>query len=320
MDPTQPQNLNTPVSPQVQNTSVNVGPASSSQVATSPVPPFSSEKKKFFSHTLLFIGLILLTLIITGVLLYFAVNNKTITSNRPATDTKKMAVVNPSPTPKVSYLVSQYSNPFSEKIASLYINPFSEYINPFKLTSILRSEKIKYPVSALSECSRPKECREFCSVYENKSKCESFASTNNIYKKPIIDFNNLTIKQSIEKDLGCSSSNSCLDLCNKEENYQKCTDFAQKNNVPGGKQLTDNYSIILSKAKETLNCTSLDTCKTFCEKEENRSTCTDFSNEIGLGAGLTKVGPDGCNTEELCSRFCLYNKSVCEQFRKDNSL
>src|SRR5207248_2790233 len=73
----------------------------------------------------------------------------------------------------------------------------------------------------------------------------------------------------------------------------------------------------LTKAKEILGCTSVDSCKAFCALEANRNKCTEFAKAAGLKGGEEKVGPGGCLTETSCKLFCLKpeNASLCAPFK-----
>lgn len=119
-----------------------------------------------------------------------------------------------------------------------------------------------------------------------------------------------------QQSLGCSTLAECQDLCSKPENFDKCTEFAENNNVTGGTIQDPDVPEIIDQAGEVLGCTSAQTCVDFCSKEENKAKCTEFAQDTGLLGGETPAGPGGCTSEETCNEFCKdpNNFSICSGF------
>lgn len=173
---------------------------------------------------------------------------------------------------------------------------------------------ITFPVSELGGCKNYSECRTYCEDPVNFDSCKSFALSKGFYEEE-----NLTSTQVLQKAksvLGCDSTSSCKDFCSEKENFEKCHSFAQKSGVSGGYVSDPRSSEILNKARQTLGCTSYNSCRDLCDNPLNRDTCAKFAQSVGMSGGYEYKGPGGCTSEQTCRSFCENpsNFEICKQY------
>ena len=178
---------------------------------------------------------------------------------------------------------------------------------------------VVYPVVELGNCQDYASCRTYCDDPVNKDICIAFAKAKGFYKADALESNKALVIAQAKLELGCDSPDSCKAVCQKEENIEKCSTFAQKNNLNGGKRNNPGNASFIKKAEETLGCTSEATCKEICQKEENRQKCSNFAKQTGLRGGEQKTGPGGCASEDTCRIYCSdpNNFQACSSFTKN---
>lgn len=183
---------------------------------------------------------------------------------------------------------------------------------------IAKKHGITFPVAELGNCSNYSACRTYCEDPVNGGICLNFAKKKGFYKQNEQDSRKEELLKKAKTELGCDSYNSCQDFCRKAENFDKCSTFAQKNNLGGGRVENPEEKRILEKAREILGCDNPSSCMSFCEKEENRTKCSEFARQAGLRGGEQRIGPGGCNSEETCKAFCSSpaNYQVCSGFSR----
>lgn len=181
---------------------------------------------------------------------------------------------------------------------------------------IAKKYNITFPVQELGGCKNYAECRTYCEDPLNQTICVAFAKAKGFYhednsdKKEVLD--------AAKTELGCADIASCQTICQNETNIDKCRAFAKKHNIDSGEGESPEKKEIVEKAKTTLGCDSASSCKTVCEKEENRQKCDDFAKKAGLRGGERRLGPGGCTSEESCKSFCSdpNNFQICSNFTK----
>lgn len=183
-------------------------------------------------------------------------------------------------------------------------------------TSSQNHYNITFPIADLGNCTSIPSCKAYCDDASHQQACIEYAKKKGFYQQTALDTESSTLLQSAEIALGCNSEESCKSVCQQEENFDKCSQFAQKFHLKGGQQNTASSSATLEKAKTILGCTSLDSCKTFCQLPENQQKCSVFAKSAGIKGGTTILGPGGCNSEEACKTYCLdpRNAHICSQF------
>lgn len=196
----------------------------------------------------------------------------------------------------------------------------------FTVTTIVAAEEstetqvkkynVTFPVAELGNCKSFSECRAYCDDETHLDACISFAKKKGFYKEESkIGTKRQSMMQAAKNELGCNSELTCEAVCQKEENFNKCRSFAEKNGLadkargpgPGDRK-------IIEKAKSILGCNSESSCRAICEQDSNRDKCSEFAKQTGLEGGIKRVGPGGCNSEESCRAYCEKNMDECRKF------
>lgn len=172
---------------------------------------------------------------------------------------------------------------------------------------------VTFPVTELGNCASVSECRTYCEDQTHKDACVTFAKKKGFYQETEIDPKRETLMQAAKTELGCSSEQSCKEMCRLETNFEKCRAFAEKNGLESGPKNPGDKKI-MEKAKEILGCDSPESCKAICEQEANREKCSEFAKQTGLEGGKKRVGPGGCNSEDSCKEYCEKNPEECKKF------
>lgn len=181
-----------------------------------------------------------------------------------------------------------------------------------------RNPTVTYPIAELGSCADLASCKVYCDDPVNKGACITYAKEQGFYKVDALEVHKEAVIAQAQLELGCDSLDSCKAICDKEENIDKCTAFAKKNNLNGGKRDNPGSANIVNKAKEVLGCKSELECKAICEKEGNRQKCSDFAKKAGIRGGEQKNGPGGCISEKTCKLYCSdpNNFQACSAFVK----
>lgn len=167
---------------------------------------------------------------------------------------------------------------------------------------------ISFPISELGNCSSFSTCKSFCDSESNRETCINFAKKKGFYKGPP---KNEAMLSQARSELGCDSEQSCRAVCEQEANREKCMSFAQKHGLGGPPQGSPGDRKILERAKSELRCDSESSCKSVCENPANQEKCSNFAKASGLGGGVRRVGPGGCNSEESCKVYCETHQEEC---------
>ena len=153
-------------------------------------------------------------------------------------------------------------------------------------------------------CETESACRSLCSDQANFDKCAAFAKKQGLPGGSDEGVAKGKILEKAKEILGCNSSDSCASFCSKEENRQKCSEFAKETGLRGGEQRVGPGG-----------CTSEETCKAFCSDPQNFQVCQGFSES----AGSRFSGPGGCNSEQSCQDYCKSNPDSCRNFAAQSS-
>lgn len=183
-------------------------------------------------------------------------------------------------------------------------------------SQIAKKYGITFPVLELGGCTDVSSCKTFCEDPVNRETCVNFAKTKGFYKDDDLSNRQKELLDEAKTELGCDSINSCQAACHEEVNREKCSSFAQKHKLNGGQTADPKKAELLEKAKSVLGCDSYDSCKNFCQNEQNRQKCSDFAKQTGLRGGEQRIGPGGCTSEETCKAFCSdpNNFQICRSF------
>ena len=172
---------------------------------------------------------------------------------------------------------------------------------------------ITFPIAELGNCTSAQDCKTYCDDPTHLDACIAYAKEKGFYKESELDTNQQAILSDAETTFGCTSLASCRAYCQDTSHQDACSAFAQKHNLQGGKQETNNKT--LEQAKIAFGCNSVESCKAFCDQEANHATCESFAKAHDLHSTKT-VGPGGCTSEESCKVFCSNpnNFQTCSNF------
>lgn len=175
---------------------------------------------------------------------------------------------------------------------------------------------VTFPVSELGSCDSLASCRTYCEDPVNHQSCIDYAKAKGFHKEEPTQTDKDAILAAAKGELGCDSESACMALCNEPANFDKCSNFAQKNGLGGGHVQDPTKGELLDKASQVLGCNTPQACLNFCNDEANRTKCSEFAKQTGLRGGEQKLGPGGCTSEETCKTFCSdpQNYQICSGF------
>lgn len=216
------------------------------------------------------------------------------------------------------------------------------------MESKARKYNITFPIADLGGCASPQECRDFCETPTNQTTCMEFAKKKGFDKELERSPGGLDPKkrdelmENAKTELGCTSMESCSKIC--ESDHTRCESFAKKHGVyQEPPESRSRYSAqekqdLMRKAQSELGCTSMESCKSACEKNPER--CMEFSKKHGLDKGERETPerreqyenrenqegpPDGdfpdsdrkrfdkgnCNSDASCKTYCENHPDEC---------
>src|SRR3990172_11959676 len=88
---------------------------------------------------------------------------------------------------------------------------------------IAKKYGITFPIAELGNCEDYSSCRTYCEDPVNSSTCIDFARSKGFYKEE--DTGKADLLSKAKSQLGCSSEAACSEVCSKEENFEKCSNF-----------------------------------------------------------------------------------------------
>src|SRR3990167_8142248 len=86
---------------------------------------------------------------------------------------------------------------------------------------MVKKYNIKFPVAELGNCTSFAACKNFCGIEANRDVCTAFAKKKGFHKEEDGQ-KNLALLKEAQKELGCFAEVSCREICEKEENFEKC--------------------------------------------------------------------------------------------------
>lgn len=175
---------------------------------------------------------------------------------------------------------------------------------------LVKTHNIKFPIVELGNCANYSECRSYCEDPLNQTACAQYAAKKGFYEAPATEKTQEAIVETAKKELGCSSHEACNAFCSQKENFEKCSNFAQRNKLAGGYHVDPGAQKILDKAKAVIGCSSYETCKTYCEQEVNAEICTSFARSVGIRGGVETTAPSSNSSEELSAPIVSLSPST----------
>lgn len=179
---------------------------------------------------------------------------------------------------------------------------------------------ITYPIDTLGFCSSAQSCYEYCQIDKNKEACLTFAQKNGLIKTTVKPESvSQTVLNAAKTELGCETTDDCMNLCNQTANIDKCLTFAKKYKIE--KTESAETKALAEKAlkysKKELGCTTREECTAFCNQPDNQSKCQSFVDKYQLylenkneslkkNTELLKTAMTvlGCTSIDSCREFC----------------
>ncbi len=198
---------------------------------------------------------------------------------------------------------------------------------------------ITFPIPELGNCASKDSCHAYCDDTANIDACVSFAQLHGLMNKE-----EASHAQKFKKQLqsaggpgGCKNPQDCQTFCSQAANLEACIKFAKDNGVKD--QNVDQGEKILAYIKSgghmPGDCTSKESCQTYCGDFSHAQECFAFAKNAGIaqihneskdngGRGassqdngptpeqmqkfldLAKTGktPGGCKTKDECESYC----------------
>jgi|SRR3989344_860349 len=181
---------------------------------------------------------------------------------------------------------------------------------------------ITYPVAELGSCGSQQECKDYCGVSSNYSKCAAFAKKVGLdIEIPPEQRAILEAMQKGESPSGCEDEASCRAYCEDVSRLGECIDFAEKFNLVSSDDLKEMRQVADAHKSGTAfpgNCKTKESCLKYCDDSTNAVVCMEFALKAGfipkedveavsqILPYLKSGGklPGGCTTKESCDAYC----------------
>src|SRR3989344_4319649 len=133
--------------------------------------------------------------------------------------------------------------------------------------------KITYPVTELGNCTNQQECKAYCSVSSNYSKCAAFAQKNDLTievpddKKAVF-----AAMQKGESPGQCKDEVSCRKYCEDIDRIEECVNFVEKFDLASSDELKEIRKMAdVKKAGVAFpgNCKTKESCLKYCDNSAN---------------------------------------------------
>lgn len=171
-------------------------------------------------------------------------------------------------------------------------------------------------------CNSISSCEAFCNNPQNAEKCMNFAKKHAPpgVRKQIEEADRMM--QKAKQSLGCQNFQECANFCQNPQNAEKCARFAEEQAPPEIreriKQERERMLQQIQQSGADLPCNSIESCKAYCEKPENKEQCKVFSEGGTTQIQIHKEENYTCSTEEECRRWCEQNPDKCPGFKQSD--
>ena len=91
---------------------------------------------------------------------------------------------------------------------------------------------IAFPVKELGDCKNLAECTNYCEDPVNQNSCSTFAKKNGFYQDDVTTYATDEFYQDAQNELGCNSADSCESFCSQAANFDACSAFAKRSEIP----------------------------------------------------------------------------------------
>ena len=149
-----------------------------------------------------------------------------------------------------------------------------------------------FPIVELGNCENKAACKAYCDLNTHQTACQAFAKEHGLENKASPNLPETTLLQKARESLGCADLASCKTMCSLKENFQKCSEFAKKNNLPGGQKPLPDAQTLLPLAKSLgINAENLDQLRQACNESQLKEACTQLAKKAGIQGGLRTPPP-----------------------------
>ena len=186
------------------------------------------------------------------------------------------------------------------------------------LANAASKDDIVYPIAELGSCGSQLECKTYCDVSSNYSKCAEFAQKNNLTVPVPAVF---TAMQKGESPGKCKDEASCRNYCEDIDHIGECVNFAEKFNLASPDELKEIRQMAdVKKAGVAFpgNCKTKESCMQYCDNSANAVVCMEFALKAGFipkedTEAVSKILPylkgggklpGGCTRKESCDAYC----------------
>ena len=190
--------------------------------------------------------------------------------------------------------------------------------------------KITYPVTELGNCTDQQECKAYCSISSNYSKCAAFAQKNNLAIE--IPDDKKAVFAAIQKGESpgqCKDEVACRKYCENIDNIKECSDFAAKFDLATPDELKEMRQMAAVKQAGVSfpgNCKTKESCLKYCDNSANAVVCMEFALKAGFipkedAEAVSRILPylksggklpGGCTTKESCDAYCGSDTNTIE--------
>lgn len=187
-----------------------------------------------------------------------------------------------------------------------------------------------YPVTIVEgvTCNSKEECRLICDDPVYKTACQALRPAESKISQL---FANSEFTAETESVLGCSTAETCREICQQPDNYQSCHQIAEKYQLGGGYDqkvrllsqntdentpgLSEEARLRLAEVKEKVLAILGEVpanLRAYCAVSQNQTLCDQLAKEIGVKGGHKLEGPGGCQTAQSCRTYCENPENIDE--------
>ncbi|MBI2676627.1 MAG: hypothetical protein HYX21_01560 [Candidatus Yanofskybacteria bacterium] len=181
---------------------------------------------------------------------------------------------------------------------------------------------VTYPVTELGNCTDQQNCKAYCGISSNYSKCIAFAQKNNLTVE--IPDDKKAVVAAMQKGEGpgqCKDEASCRNYCEDIDRIEECVSFAEKFSLASPDELKEIRQMAdVKKAGVQFpgNCKTKESCLAYCENSTHAVECMEFAQKAGFipkedAEAVSKILPylksggklpGGCTTKKSCDAYC----------------
>ncbi len=240
----------------------------------------------------------------------------------------------------VSYPISQLGNCRDGKECKLYCDipqntPACWSYDKYVINQNILGEEtvnITYPINELGSCQSAEKCFLYCAQPQNQAACLDYAKKNGLVKETDDSSDeppSPEVLTAAAQELGCSSRDTCMAICNDQNNFEKCHNFAEKHKLrkPSDNESSGPPPQVMLRAKSELGCMNETSCMNFCNNPENSEICFEFAKKHELLAKeeiekhdeylqkreelMTEAKKElGCDSPQSCQAFCQNKENL----------